>query len=1006
MNRIGAPSWRARLFAVSMSMFFFSLLVGGVVSLMGGLASPVFADPNAPHGKSTLGDYVWYDKNNDGDHLTPGESEYGGGINNVVIDLYLDANLNGIPDSGEYVTTTVTGDDPDTSGTQTGWYNFDVTADGNQYIVVIKESNFAPGGPLEGMLYTSGDVYTNVVFLPGLIATYLDADFGYVKPGVVLTKTVAPGAARVGDSVIYTYTVNNIGDTPLITVSVTDDKCSPVTGPVSGDGNSNGRLDTDEIWTFTCQHTIQSTDSDPLINHAQVQGTPSDNNGDVLPNATPITDTDTAQVDVAHPQIKVVKSVDRTTITAGQSVTYTYTVSNPGDVPLHPVNMNDDKCNPVVGPVSGDNGDSILQVGETWTYTCTTALSVDTTNTVTSTGTPSDDNGDPLPGMTPVTDTDTVDVDVVAPGIAVTKTASAEHVYPGSTVHYTYTVNNTGDVPLSVNKNANTGVVDDKCSPTAYLDGDGNTNGLLDLTETWRFICSTALNVDTTNVVTATGSPSDNSGNPFPGVDDVQDTDTADVDVINPKIQIVKTASTASASVSDTVTYTYTVTNPGDDPLSNVSVADNLCSPVTGPRSNDDANGNGKLDPGETWIYTCDYQIKLSDPDTVVNKATATGDDSLGNSVDDDDTASVTVLRGSIGDFVWWDIDEDGVQDAGEPGIPGVTLTLTDDVVRHATTDSSGIYTFSNLPPDDYTVTVDASNFATGGVLHNWNATSPNPPTITKNLAAGENYPDADFGFSIDSAYTLTKQLNNAHPDAIRTGDAISFTIRITNTGDTWLAVLPLVDTYDTDYLSYGSGTFYATPDSDDHSNDGQINWSDITTAVGDIAPGASASVIVWFTGRADTTPLPGDVTTNVVTGTNVLADPDGPSGPLGHLGSVDDVSDQAPVKITQPTGVTLTDFDSRPEEDAVQLSWRTLSESNIVGFQIMRQSGLRGDAELIATLPSRWSGMDRGGEYHYLDANLSSGLYVYTLQAVLFDGSVVDVGLTRALIRDDRISH
>lgn len=30
----------------------------------------------------------------------------------------------------------------------------------------------------------------------------------------------------------------------------------------------------------------------------------------------------------------------------------------------------------------------------------------------------------------------------------------------------------------------------------------------------------------------------------------------------------------------------------------------------------------------------------------------------------------------SIGDFVWNDLDLDGIQDAGEPGIPGVTVTL------------------------------------------------------------------------------------------------------------------------------------------------------------------------------------------------------------------------------------------------------------------------------------------------------------------------------------------
>ena len=33
--------------------------------------------------------------------------------------------------------------------------------------------------------------------------------------------------------------------------------------------------------------------------------------------------------------------------------------------------------------------------------------------------------------------------------------------------------------------------------------------------------------------------------------------------------------------------------------------------------------------------------------------------------------------KGSIGDFVWNDLNGNGIQDSGEPGIQGVTLSLT-----------------------------------------------------------------------------------------------------------------------------------------------------------------------------------------------------------------------------------------------------------------------------------------------------------------------------------------
>lgn len=63
----------------------------------------------------------------------------------------------------------------------------------------------------------------------------------------------------------------------------------------------------------------------------------------------------------------------------------------------------------------------------------------------------------------------------------------------------------------------------------------------------------------------------------------------------------------------------------------------------------------------------------------------------------------------SVGDLVWLDTDRDGIQDAGEPGLPGVTLTLTGPdgaevtgidgaVVGPVVSGADGTYAFTGLP--------------------------------------------------------------------------------------------------------------------------------------------------------------------------------------------------------------------------------------------------------------------------------------------------------------------
>jgi hypothetical protein len=84
--------------------------------------------------------------------------------------------------------------------------------------------------------------------------------------------------------------------------------------------------------------------------------------------------------------------------------------------------------------------------------------------------------------------------------------------------------------------------------------------------------------------------------------------------------------------------------------------------------------------------------------------------------------------------MVWHDLDGDGVRTAGEPGLPGATVTLKDmtsRVVGSIITDSTGRYEFAGLAPANYVL---AASFPPGfqattptswivGVRANWTVT-------------------------------------------------------------------------------------------------------------------------------------------------------------------------------------------------------------------------------------------------------------------------------------------
>jgi hypothetical protein len=123
----------------------------------------------------------------------------------------------------------------------------------------------------------------------------------------------------------------------------------------------------------------------------------------------------------------------------------------------------------------------------------------------------------------------------------------------------------------------------------------------------------------------------------------------------------------------------------------------------------------------------------------------------------------------SLGDRVWLDYDADGVQDAGEIGLNGVTVQLLDtagNVIASLVTSGNGNYTFPNLLAGTYKVKVVSSTLPAGTVqTYDLDGTGTvHIATVT--VAGGQTRTDADFGYRMAGPGTGTIGYWKTHPEA------------------------------------------------------------------------------------------------------------------------------------------------------------------------------------------------------------------------------------------------
>ncbi|MGP0029443.1 MAG: alpha/beta hydrolase [Acidimicrobiales bacterium] len=426
------------------------------------------------------------------------------------------------------------------------------------------------------------------------------------SPGITLEDSAEQSSySAVGQAVDFDYLVTNTGSQTLSAIGITD----PLPG-LSTVSCPEPTLDSAASETCTASYTVAQADLDAgsIVDTATAQGTPP--GADTPESSAPSTLTIPA---VTSPAITLVKSATPTTFTAvGQTIDYSYLVTNTGNVTLSAIGITDThpglsaiSCpDPTLGPVASETC--------TATYAVTQADiddHADIVNTATAQGTP--------PGTaTPIDSTpSTASVRFVgAPAITVVLSAAqSSYSVTRQPINYSYLVTNTGD--LTVNSIKVTNSLSDvtyRSCPSATLAPE--TSEIC--TGTYTAVRADVSAGSIVNTATISATPTGHAA-----IESPPSTLTVPY-VVSPDITLLKTASlTNYASVGQVITYSFLVDDTAGQTLSGIGVTDALpgLSAISCP--------DPTLKKGNTETCTATYTVAQADLDagSVVNTATAQG---------------------------------------------------------------------------------------------------------------------------------------------------------------------------------------------------------------------------------------------------------------------------------------------------------------------------------------------------------------------------------------------
>ncbi|ASS65385.1 MULTISPECIES: SdrD B-like domain-containing protein [unclassified Paenibacillus] len=459
-------------------------------------------------------------------------------------------------------------------------------------------------------------------------------------PSFTVTKTVDQALVNPGDTVLFTIRVSNTGSIPLTDLAIVD--------PLLSLNTIIPLLDPGATVIETVPFVV------PLNAAA----------GSAIANVVTATPAETGPQQGATtiivnevPAITLAKTANAANALPGETITYTLTVSNTGNVDLTNVTVTD----PLLGFSTVIPS---LAVSQSLTFAppFTVPLGTPVGTLITNVSTAVSDQTEPADAAASVL------IDPLTPALTVVKTPSSLTAAPGDTITYSIAVTNTGAVPLT-----NVFLSD----PSLGISQD---IGTLDIGQSQFVTILFTIPPGTLNgsVIVNTAVVTTDQTNPSEG------SSTVVVDP-SPGLQIAKILDPVHAVPGQTVTATITVQNTGNIDLTDVLITDATL---------DYSSVIPFLSAGAIVSAVIPFTVPAVAAGTVLTNTAAASSDETGETTS---TAAITVLPGSPELTMVKSVDR-------TEALPGDVVTFTFEIRNSSNSPLTNLHFVDDLLGIDKTV--------------------------------------------------------------------------------------------------------------------------------------------------------------------------------------------------------------------------------------------------------------------------------------------------------------